>query len=83
LIAGFLTGFQIIQSLAMKCLLRAECVKCVGARRRWQARRRACDYYTRSTVGQMVLMTVYTKAATDNIRPEILKIMKERYEITA
>jgi hypothetical protein len=40
-------------------------------------------YYTRSTVGQMVLMTVYTKAATDNIRPEILKIMKERYEYTA
>jgi hypothetical protein len=38
-------------------------------------------YYTRNALDQVVLMTVYTKAALDNIRPEILKIMKERYEI--
>lgn len=38
-------------------------------------------YYTRNAHGEVVLLLVYAKAKFDNIRPEILKKLKEKNDV--
>jgi hypothetical protein len=38
-------------------------------------------YYTRLANGDLVLLLVYTKSKFDNIRPEVLQKMKEKYDV--
>ncbi|MFA7241063.1 MAG: hypothetical protein WC091_13215 [Sulfuricellaceae bacterium] len=37
-------------------------------------------YYTRLTSGELVLLLVYAKAKFDNLRPEFLLKLKERFD---
>lgn len=38
-------------------------------------------YYNRLTNGDIVLLLVYAKAKFDNIRPELLRKIKEKYDV--
>ena len=38
-------------------------------------------YYNRLANGDIVLVLVYAKAKFDNIRPEILRRIKEKYDV--
>ncbi|MDR3158977.1 MAG: hypothetical protein LBU11_08225 [Zoogloeaceae bacterium] len=38
-------------------------------------------YYLRDKEGQIVLLLVYAKAKFDNLRPEFLRHLKERYDV--
>lgn len=38
-------------------------------------------YYTRNQQGEIVLLLVYAKAKFDNLRPEFLRKLKEKYDV--
>ena len=38
-------------------------------------------YYVKNQQGQIVLLLVYAKAKFDNLRPEFLKKLKEKYDV--
>lgn len=38
-------------------------------------------YFTRNARGEVVLVLVYAKAKFDNIRPEVLNRLKEKYDV--
>ena len=38
-------------------------------------------YFTRNARGEIVLVLVYAKAKFDNIRPELLNRLKEKYDV--
>lgn len=38
-------------------------------------------YYLRNRAGEVVLLLVYAKAKFDNLRPEFLRLLKEKYDV--
>ena len=56
----------------MSFLVRAVCAKCAGAAR--------VIYFNRLASGEIVLLLVYAKAKFDNLRPEFLLKLKERFD---